>query len=366
MKTFHRQFFALAAAACALLAASAGPAEAQACVTSLSPNPLVVPANGAAVTVTVQTATPACQWAVGSVPAWLGFPDQFGGTGPGTVTFSRAMPNHEGSARPSPGAVSIGGVNLPLSQPANPCPLTTSPTVLTIPANGGSASFTINTTGTSCSYAASPGEDVTITAGQSGSSFPATVSFTVAPNTSRDSRSRSVLASSLGTFFFARGVGLLQNGPPVVTDAPNTGFRFAVHRPETGPVHVSPAETVQLTNVEDPDAHWTVTVSHSWLRASPTSGAAPETLTLSVDPAAVAGLPIGVYVAEAIFLSPVAPITPRSLTVALNVTDATSFHVRAGRLHRYARAECNRAERRDSGHRMGGRRRGHRARAGLS
>jgi len=324
MKTFHRLLVALAAGACALVA-STGRAEAQPCVTSLNPNPLVVPANGAAVTVTVQTATPACQWAVGPVPVWLGFPDQFGGTGPGTVTFSRAMPNHEGSARTNPGVVGIGGVNLPLSQPANPCPLTTSPTILTIPANGGSASFTINTTGSSCSYAVSPGEDVTITAGESGNAFPATVSFTVAPNTSRDSLSRSVLVSSLGTFFFARGVGVLQNGPPVVLDAPNTGFRFAVHRPETGPVHVSPAETVQLTNVEDPDANWTITVSHPWLRASPTSGATPETLTLSVDPAAVAGMPVGVYIAEAIFLSPVAPITPRSLTVGLRVTDAASF-----------------------------------------
>jgi len=325
MKGFHRHLFVVAAAVCALVAAPAARAEAQACVTSVSPNPLAVPVNGAAFTLTVQTATPTCQWFVGPFPTWLGFPNQFGGTGSGSVTFSSAMPNHDGLARTNPGVLTIGGVNVALSQPANPCPLTTSPTILTIPANGGSGTFTIHTTGSSCSYAVNPDEDVIITAGQSGSTFPATVSFTVAPNPNRDSRARSVTVSSLGTFLFARGIGILQNGPPVVTDAPTTGFRFAVHHSGTGAAHVSPPETLQITNVEDPDAAWTVTVSHGWLRVSSTSGATPETVTLSVDSAAAAALPVGVYVAEAIFLSPVAPITPRALTVSLSVTNAASF-----------------------------------------
>jgi hypothetical protein len=313
----------LLAAACAVLA-SIGRAEAQGCVTSLGPSPLVVPASGTPVTVTVQTSSPDCQWALGNVPAWLNFPDQFGGVGPGTMTFSRALPNHEGTPRPNPGSVVIGGVALPLAQPANPCPLTVSPPLITVPANGGPSSFTVNTTGSSCWYAVGLGLGVTITSGQTGTTFPATVTFTVEPNTSSTPQIRSVLISSLPTFLFAPSVGIIENGPPVVTDIPSPGLVLAVHRPASGPMHVSPPEPVQLTNVEDPDAQWTVTTSQSWLRASAASGTTPETMSFSIDPAEAASLPPGVYAATATYLSSIAPVTPRRVQVSLRITDGLS------------------------------------------
>ncbi len=320
-----RRYLVATAAVAAAALVTAAPVRAQGCVTALTPNPLVVPANGAAVTVTVQTAVPECQWAVGNIPVWLNFPDQFGGVGPGTVTFSRAMPNHGGAPRANPGSVLIGGVALPLEQPGNPCPLTFQPSLITAPANGGAGSFTVNTTGSPCSYAVSDGSGITITSGQTGSSFPATVAFTLAPNTQSASQIRSILVTSLGTFLFAPSVGILQNGSPIATDAPTTGFTFAVHRPSTGPVHVSPAEAVQLTNTEDPDAQWTVTASHPWLLATPAAGATPETVTLTVDPSAVSALPAGAYSAALTFFSSIAPVTPRTISVGLSVTESTTF-----------------------------------------
>lgn len=303
--------------------AAAAPALAQGCVTGLSPNPLVVPASGAQVTVTVQTSTPDCQWAVGNVPTWLNFPDQFGGTGPGTVTFSRALPNHDAAARANPGTVTIGGIALPLQQAGNPCPLTIAPPTITAPANGGNGSFTINTTGTSCSYSVSEGGGVTITGGASGSSFPATVTFTVAPNTQSGPTIRSVLISSLGTFFFAPGIGIIQNGSPIAADAPAAGFQLSVYRPASGPAHHSPPEIVQLANTEDPDALWTASDIPSWLQVTPSAGATPETITLSIDPAAAAMLAPGSYFANVRLLSSIAPVTPRFLGVGLSVNVAS-------------------------------------------
>jgi hypothetical protein len=321
----------LVTAAAALLAVlMPGGAHAQGCVTSLTPNPLVVPASGAAATVTVQTSTPDCQWAVGSVPTWLNFPDQFGGTGPGTVRFSRASPNHDGTPRANPGSVVIGNLALPLSQPANPCPLTVSPSLVTALANGGGGSFIINTTGTGCSYAVGFGTSVTITSGQSGSTFPATVSFTVPPNTTSNPAIHSLLISSLGTFLFAPGVGILQNGPPIVTDATPGSLTMSVHRPASGPAHISQAELLQLTNAEDADAPWSMTVTHPWLKTSVASGTTPQTISLSIDPAEVAALPAGEYVATLSFVSPIAPSSRRPVDVSLRVTDMMSLTTAPG------------------------------------
>jgi hypothetical protein len=323
----YRPLIVLAAIVVSSLLAAA-PARAQGCVTGISPNPLVVPANAAPVTITVQTSSPDCSWVVTNLPTWLNFPDQFGGTGPGSVRFSRALPNHVDP--PRTGSVLIGGVSFPVQQPANPCPLTISPPTVTAPANGGSGSFTVNTTGTSCSYSVSPGDGITITSGQSGSAFPATVSYTVPPNTTSNPQIRSALLSSLGTFFFAPGIGIIQNGAPIVTDAPPHGFLFSVYRPTSGPVHHSPNEIVQLTNTEDPGGQWTASQIPTWLRLTPSSGATPETMTLTVDQAAAAMLAAGVYSADLRLLSSIAPVTPRLIHVTLRVTEAATNTIAPG------------------------------------
>ena len=325
----YRWLLTIAAIGMSALLTSA-PARAQACVTALSPNPLVVPADGAPVTVTVQTSSAECQWGLTSSPVWLGLANRFGGVGPGTITFSRPYPNHGATPRSDAGSLVVSGVSVPVQQPGNPCPLTVTPPAASLAANGGSGTFTVNTTGTSCTYAVSPGDGITITGGASGSSFPATVTFTIPPNTQSLQRVYSALVSSLGTFLFAPSASILQNGSPIVTSAPGFGLTFAVHHLPAGGVHMSAPEPIQLTNTEDPDSTWTVTSTQPWLRVTPTGGATPETATVSIDPSAIAGLAAGSYSAQATFFSAVAPVTPQPLLVQLLVTGQQSSLIAPG------------------------------------
>jgi hypothetical protein len=120
------------------------------------------------------------------------------------------------------------------------------------------------------------------------------------------------------------GVSILQNGPPVATDAPALGFLFAVHRPATGPAMVSSPEPIRITNSENPTATWTATASESWLDVTPGNGTSPSTAEISMNSSAVAGLARGTYSATVSLSSPVAPSSPLTVRLWLNVTDETS------------------------------------------
>ena len=262
----------------------------------------------------------------GGFPTWLGFPSQMGGTGTSTVSFSNVLPNHDQVPRLL--TLTFGGQTLPVTQAANPCPLSLSAASPTnMPANGGTGSFTVTTTGTSCSYVALPDAGVTIVSGGSGSAFPATVTFAVEPNTAQAPTTRRISVSSLGAGvgFLAPFVEIAQNGPPVATDAPVRGFVFAVHRPGSGSPHVSSSEPLRLTNAENPTASWTAATSVPWLAVSPSSGPSPSTATISVDAAAAAVLARGTYSGTVRFASSIAPDSPRSLAVGLRITDGSSM-----------------------------------------
>jgi len=311
----------------------------QGCVTGFTPATLSIPASGATVTApatfSVQTSSSTCTWNwertqlsdgtfINGFPTWLNFPSPFGATGPASVSFSNVLPNHAGPARNL--TLFFGGQPLPVTQAANPCPLTLSaPTPASMPANGGTGSFLVNTSGSPCSYRTLAGAGVTILSGATGTMFPATVTFSVDANTSQQPVNRFVFVSSFETVFFAPGVAIAQNGPPVATDAPPQGFVFAVHRPSSGAQHVSAPEPLRITNGENPTAAWTATTSEPWLVVSPASGTSPATATISLDPAAVAVLTRGTYVGTLNIASSVAPNITRSITVQLRITDATSM-----------------------------------------
>jgi hypothetical protein len=302
----------------------------QSCVTGFDPPAWQIPPRGSfggtPVSFTILTASSTCAWTwTGPVffPSWLDVPAPVSGTGPGTVSFNGVMPNHG----PSPRSVELTFDHRPITvtQAGNPCPLTVTPSTVTLPANGGTGSVTVTTTGSPCSYAVSPPADVTIVSGGSGSTFPAIVTFSMAPNsTQEDEKTRSVLFSSLDTFLFAPYFEIQQNGPPVVTDSARNEFTFAVHRGDAGPPHISAPEPLRITNAENPTDSWTATVSEPWLVLTPSSGVTPATTTISVNPAAVAVLSRGTYTGTLEFFSPVAPQSPRRVTVNLLITDATS------------------------------------------
>jgi hypothetical protein len=312
----------------------------QGCVTGFSPSTVIIPPAGLGIAqpnpiATLLTSSNTCEWKydgwltpvgliVGLTPPWMGGVGPSAGTGPTTISVGFVAPNTGASPREE--IFVFGGQQLILRQPVDTCVFTFSATTpARIPANGGAGTFTVNTSGTGCTYLASPGEGVTITSGATGSTFPATVGFSVAPNTSSVAVTRNVLVSSSPTPTpFARSPSIQQNGPPVATDAPNRGYIFAVHRPATGAPHITPLEPLRITNVEDPSATWSATSSEPWLDVTPGSGTSPSIAVISVDPAAAAVLSPNTYAGTIRLTSSVAPSTPLIVSVSLRITNSSS------------------------------------------
>ena len=313
----------------------------QGCVTGFNPLTLSVPVSGGPVHFNVSTSSPTCQWNFGRFelpggtvlmvpPEWTNFPTPFMANGPTTARLD-VWANHE--AAPRNITLFIGGQSISMTQPGNPCPLTVSPvSPATMPANGGIGSFVVSTSGSSCSYSTLPSEGVTIASGGSAGTFPATVTFSVPPNSTPQPVQRAVYVSSIGTFMSASrlgvvlpGVTFVQNGSPVATDAPASGYMFAVHRPGTTAEHVSAPEPLRITNTENATASWVATTSEPWLVVSPSSGISPATAAISINTAAAAVLTRGTYVGTISIVSSVAPSSPKSVTVRLSITDPVSI-----------------------------------------
>ncbi len=148
----------------------------------------------------------------------------------------------------------FGGQSIPVTQVANPCPLTLLPSgTISMPANGGTGSFTVTTSGSSCSYATFPSDGVTILSGATGSTFPATVTFSVPPNTYEYPVNRVVQVSSVGAASFAPGVWITQAGTPITTDEPANGLVFVVHRGGSGSPHITAPEPLTHCQYRESD-----------------------------------------------------------------------------------------------------------------
>ena len=306
----------------------------QNCVTGFNPSSLSVPVTGGTVTFDVLTSSSSCVWNFGAFelpggtrlmlpPPWLtNFPTPFMATGQATVSAT-VLPNFAGPAR----AISFvyQGQLIPLTQPGHACPLTISAaSPASFPANGGTGTFTVNTPGSPCSYEVLPVLGVAIVSGGSGTTFPATVTFSVPPNTTQQQATRGVHVSSIGTFVTSPRVEIVQNGPPVATDAPSRPSEFALHRPGSGAPYVTPPEPLRVTNTENPTASWTATTSEPWLVVSPSSGISPSTTFITIDPAGAASLPPGRYPGTISLASPIAPGSPKTVTVGFRITDAST------------------------------------------
>ena len=186
----------------------------QGCVTGFDPQVLNVSAagNSDAVnpppSVRVLTATSVCQWSFSNppIPSWMAF-FPTAAPGPFTISFS-VQPNMDMSPRSA--VLMFDGRPLTVTQAGNPCPLTLSSAGTLMPANGGQASFTVNTPGTSCTYSVAASAGVTIVSGSSGSTYPATVTFSVPPNTTGSQTLRIVQVSIVGQAVFAPVFNILQ------------------------------------------------------------------------------------------------------------------------------------------------------------
>ena len=301
----------------------------QGCVTGFDPQALNVSAagNSDAVnpppSVRVLTATGGCQWSFSNppIPSWMAF-FPTAAPGPFTISFS-VQPNMDMSPRSA--VLMFDGRPLTVTQAGNPCPLTLSSAGTSMPANGGQASFTVNTPGTACTYSVAASGGVTIVSGGSGSTYPATVTFSVPANTTGSQTLRIVQVSIVGHAVLAPVFNILQNGPPVATDAPSGGLVFAHHRGLSGGPHATAPELIRITNSENPTASWTATVNEPWLVVSPASGTSPATAVISIDPAAAAVLSPGSYTGTVTLTSSIAPSVPSRVPAVLRITDTSSI-----------------------------------------
>ena len=82
------------------------------CAASVTPLALSPAAAGGNVTVTVQTSSSSCTWAVQSLPDWITFSGSAVVTGPGSMTLRMAA----NSGEPRTATVSIAGVSVPVAQ----------------------------------------------------------------------------------------------------------------------------------------------------------------------------------------------------------------------------------------------------------
>jgi len=295
---------------------------AQGCVTGYDPSPVSVPGSGGMVTFNVLTSSPTCHWeASGSTPppVWLLPLANQSGDGPRTIQFfAPSNPN----PTPRSGVVTYDGRPLTFNQAGGPCQFTFS-TPAPQSVNGGIGTFTVNPIGSSCTYTAqSASSSLTIVSGASGSTFPATVTFSLTANLTQDAVTHLVQISNDGTFTpFTSGISIVQNGPPISTDLSAT-LIFAVLRKASGPPYVSPPEPVRIVNAEDPSASWSASTGQPWLNVSPSSGAGPATITISVDAAALSGTMTGGSGTIDIAASN-GPV-PKRLNVGLRIFDETT------------------------------------------
>jgi len=162
------------------------------CSFSISPTSQSVVAAGANGSSTVTT-TSNCSWVATSNFAWITVTSGGSGTGNGTANFTVA-PNSTALQRT--GTLTVAGRTFTVTQAANTCSYTLTPTTRTMPAAGGSATFTVGTA-SGCVWAATTNQTWISVSGSGTAS--GSVSFTVQPNAGTSSR---VGAIAIGTQVF--------------------------------------------------------------------------------------------------------------------------------------------------------------------
>jgi pseudomonalisin len=147
-----------------------------ACSYSLTPQSASLPASGGTGSFTVTSPT-GCTWTAVSNAGWLQVTAGSSGSGTGTVTYS-ADPN-SGSARS--GTLTIAGQTFTVTQAAQACSYSLAPQSVSLPAAGGTGSFTV-TSPAGCTWTAAPQVLwISVTSGSSGSGN-GTVSYSVQAN----------------------------------------------------------------------------------------------------------------------------------------------------------------------------------------
>jgi hypothetical protein len=201
----------------------ARPAEAQ-CTYSVSPLNVSVPSTGTNASILVITGS-SCAWTATSTVVWITVTSGAAMTGLGSSNYTVA-PNTTGAARS--GTLVVAGQTVTITQAANSCTYSVSPTTVSAPATGNNASIAV-TTGSSCAWtAASTVAWITITSGASMAGLGST-NYTVAPNTTGAVRSGTlIVAGQTVTITQAATAGCTYTVTPLTVSIASSGGNGSV------------------------------------------------------------------------------------------------------------------------------------------
>ncbi len=161
------------------------------CTFSLNPTSNTFDDQGGSGSFAITTNVQTCAWTASAQDDWIAVTAGASGTGDGTVSYSVDANNTLASRT---GTISVGNQTFTITQSGVVCDYILSPESLSVDANGGSDSFSIQTNNAECTWAATTQDDwLTITAGASGTGT-GSVSFTVAANGETSARVGTITA----------------------------------------------------------------------------------------------------------------------------------------------------------------------------
>lgn len=252
------------------------------CTYSVTPTSRQVGYAGGITTFAVATTQgTGCAWTAVANAGFLSIAAGSPGTGNGTVTASVA--SNSGSARS--GTLTIAGQTVTVAQDGVPCAISATPTQVTVPRAGGTATFSVAVTqGSNCRWTAISASTphVTVTSGSSGTG-PGTVTVAVLPWTGHGVRTEGIWIAGVNE---DRPKSYFIHQPAVsCTGSEHTVTPSAVNVPASGGT-----VTFTLTYPEGASCRWTIGNPGSWATVtSPSSLTGVNSATITVGVAANTG-----------------------------------------------------------------------------
>ncbi|MFZ2808072.1 MAG: BACON domain-containing carbohydrate-binding protein [Desulfosalsimonadaceae bacterium] len=159
------------------------------CTYSIDPASNSFTANSGSGSVAVDASLDCCDWTAASNAAWITVTGGASGIGAGTVSYSIAK---NATCTSRSGTITIAGKTFTVNQDAGTCTYSIDPASNSFTANSGSGSVAVDASLDCCDWtAASNAAWITVTGGASGIG-DGTVSYSVATNTTDDSRSGTI------------------------------------------------------------------------------------------------------------------------------------------------------------------------------
>jgi hypothetical protein len=161
------------------------------CAYAINPSGVSVTAAGGVGVIAVTASLGSCAWtAVSNAPSWIHVISGASGQGSGTVNIAV---DANATANPQSGTVTIAGLTLTVNQAAATCTVSLSSGGAAMPASGGSGSVNVSLP-VGCSYStADPPSWITVVSGGSGVGPGGSLAYSVAPNSSTQARSGTLV-----------------------------------------------------------------------------------------------------------------------------------------------------------------------------